>query len=142
MSASLSSMIALVADASPLGSRMARDVLLRSGFRRVVEVRDGAEALSALSDHKPDLMVLDWNLPVIAARQILAMARDRERSHAPAMPVVVTMPEPTRSAVEAALALAASAVVAVPCSPGELRRRLGAALASRPLGKAGTAAPR
>ncbi|WP_375461503.1 PleD family two-component system response regulator [uncultured Enterovirga sp.] len=117
-------LVALVADGSPYGARTTRDVLARTGVRRIVEVLDGAEALSALADHKPDLLVLDWQLPVITAREIVAMARDASRSHAPAMPVIVTMPEPTARAVSEAMALEVDAILARPFSPKDLRLRL------------------
>lgn len=116
--------MALVADGSAYGARIARDVLVRSGFGRVVEALDGAEALSALIDRKPELLVLDWSLPVIGAREIVGTARDAARSHHPRMPVIVTMPEPTASAVEAARAAGVDAILARPFSPRDLRLRL------------------
>lgn len=115
---------ALVADGSPYGARLVRDVLARTGIGRIVEALDGAEAVSALADHKPDLLVIDWQLPVIAARDIVEMVRDALRSHAPSMPVIVTMPEPTASAVSGAVALGVDAIVARPFSPRDLRLRI------------------
>lgn len=115
---------ALVADGSPYGARLVRDILARAGVRRIVEALDGAEAVGALGDHKPDLLVIDWQLPVIAARDVVAMVRDGMRSHAPTMPVIVTMPEPTARAVAGAVALGIDAIVARPFSPRELRLRI------------------
>ena len=115
---------ALVADGSPYGARLVRDVLVRTGVRRIVEALDGAEAVGALADHKPDLLVIDWQLPVMTAREIVAMARDALRSHAPSMPVIVTMSEPTASAVSGAVALGVDAIVARPFSPRDLRLRI------------------
>lgn len=119
-----SSRMALVADGSRYSARVIRDVLARLGIRQVVEAKDGAEAVSALDEREPALLVLDWGLPVISAREVLAMARDGRRTHAPALSVIVTMAEPTRSAVEAALAFRVDAILAAPFSPRELRLRL------------------
>lgn len=111
---------ALVADGSAYGARIVRGVLGRTGLRKVVEALDGAEALSALEDHKPDLLILDWQLPVIPARDIVEMVRNET----PSMPVVVLMAEPTESAVSGALALKVDAIVARPFSPKEFRLRV------------------
>lgn len=119
-----SRLTALVADSSPYGARIVREALAKAGVRRVIEARDGAEALERLAEGRADLLVLDWELPVIAAAEIVAIARDATRSHAPSMPVAVIMPEPTRKAVEAAIAAKVDSILATPFSPGEFGRRL------------------
>lgn len=115
---------ALVVDANPFGLGLVRDVLIRHGIGEVDEAQDGAEAVGSLGDHRPDLVVLDWDIPVISAREILAIAGDRTGPGRGPIPVLVTMSRPTRSAVEAALKAGASGILAAPFSPGELRRRL------------------
>ena len=52
----------LVVDDEPQIVRTARDYLERSGFR-VAPVYDGKSALAAARQEKPDLVVLDLNLP-------------------------------------------------------------------------------
>ena len=52
----------LVVDDEPKIVRTARDYLERSGFR-VLPAYDGASALAAARGEKPDLVVLDLNLP-------------------------------------------------------------------------------
>lgn len=136
-SALLRPLTALVADSNPYAARVARDVLVRSGYARIVEARDGAEALGALVDGRPDLLVVDWQLPVISAREVVEAARDTARSHCPTMPVVVTMPEPTAGAVSAATALGVDAILARPFAPRDLRLRL-----ERIASAAGTALPK
>lgn len=115
---------ALVADANPYGLGLVRDILIRHGIGEVDEAQDGAEAVGSLGDHRPDIVVLDWDIPVISAREILAIACDRTGSGKGSIPVLVTMALPTRSAVEAALKAGAGGILAAPFSPGEFRRRL------------------
>lgn len=122
---------ALVADSSPYISALVRDVLVGLRVRRVLEARDGAEALTLLTERKPALVVLDWDLTIVGARDILATVRDG--GEAPA--IAVTMREPTRSAVEAALGFGVGTILSMPLSTRELRMRL-ARLATIPGGGA------
>ena len=112
--------VALVAEACPFGSAAVRDLLLDLGIASVVQARNGAEAVTSLADRAPQLIVLDWNVPLVNAREIMSLARGGGADPA----IVVTMSEPTRSAVEAAVAAGARAVVAKPFSPRDLRARL------------------
>jgi response regulator NasT len=55
---------------------LARMLVERAGFERVVEACDGEEAVALAREHEPDLAVLDVNMPKLdgieAARRILA----------------------------------------------------------------------
>ena len=120
--------LALVAEGGLTGNRAVRRVLASLGVRRVFEAQDGAEALGAFAERKPGLLVLDWRQDLVSATEIIACARDPGRSHAADLPVVVTMADPTRTDVEAALSLKVDAIVAKPYSASALRARLLAAL--------------
>ena len=55
---------------------LARMLVERAGFETVVEARDGEEAVALAREHRPDLAILDVNMPrldgIEAARRILA----------------------------------------------------------------------
>jgi two-component system, response regulator PdtaR len=55
---------------------LARTLVERAGFDTVVEARDGEEAVALAREHRPDLAILDVNMPrldgIEAARRILA----------------------------------------------------------------------
>lgn len=123
-------LLALVADGSRFGQEVVRSALARAGVSRVVTAQDGAETVSALADARPDLLVLDWDIPVINAREIVAMARDPVRSHAPSIPVVITMAEPTRSTLASLAGLRVDAVLARPFSMRSLASRVGPLIAA------------
>lgn len=48
--------------------------LEKEGFR-VAEARDGEEALVAVKDHKPDLVLLDWMLPLVSGIEVCRQIR-------------------------------------------------------------------
>jgi type II secretory ATPase GspE/PulE/Tfp pilus assembly ATPase PilB-like protein len=62
------------------------DLLQREGYR-TVEARDGAEAISRVDQHNPDLMLLDLNLPGLDGYGVLAQLRSRADTRQ--LPVVV-----------------------------------------------------
>ena len=62
------------------------DLLEREGYQ-TVEARDGAEAISRVDQHNPDLMLLDLNLPGLDGYGVLAQLRSRPDTRQ--LPVVV-----------------------------------------------------
>jgi two-component system phosphate regulon response regulator PhoB len=62
------------------------DLLQREGYL-TVEARDGAEAISRVDQHNPDLMLLDLNLPGLDGYGVLAQLRSRADTRQ--LPVVV-----------------------------------------------------
>lgn len=53
--------------------------LEREGFR-VTEAGDGEEALSCAAEHPPDVVILDWMLPVMSGIEVCRQLRRRPRS--------------------------------------------------------------
>jgi CheY-like chemotaxis protein len=100
--------IALVDDYGPVRS------LLRATFPpgeyEVFEADDGAAAISLVERERPDLVILDWNLPERSGAEVLAHLR---RDH-PQVCIVVL------SAQADAAAEAADAFLVKPFSPAEL----------------------
>jgi two-component system response regulator NreC len=64
----------LLADDHPITRKALRRLLVRSGFRTVLEAGDGAEAVRMAADGPPDLAIIDFVMPVMsgldAAREI------------------------------------------------------------------------
>ena len=60
----------LVVDDSKVIRKVARHILETLDFR-VVEACDGQEALDALANDLPDVILLDWNMPVMSGMEFL-----------------------------------------------------------------------
>ena len=75
----------LVVDDSRVVRKAARRFLEGFGFQ-VREAGDGQEALTACREALPDLVLLDWNMPVMDGLSFLKAAR---AEHGPERPVVV-----------------------------------------------------
>ncbi|WP_137180177.1 response regulator [Roseomonas sp. AR75] len=92
----------LVVDDSRVMRKAARRVLEGLGFG-VREAEDGEKALEACREAMPDLVLLDWNMPVLDGIGFLRAAR---AEHGPERPVVMlctteNTPERIMQALEA-----------------------------------------
>src|SRR5436190_561822 len=90
---------ALVADESLYMRRILRDMLTRVGIKRVFEAPDGAEALGVLSESKPDLAIIDWDLAILSGEEFIRLTRTPKTSPAPTVPIILMLSKPRRYAV-------------------------------------------
>jgi len=88
----------------------------------VLPVRDGAEALAAVRDRRPDLAVLDISMPELDGLEVLRRLRaDAETSE---LPVVLLSAQAQEADVKRGFATGASAYVKKPFSPRDLTERV------------------
>lgn len=92
----------------------------------VVQARNGVEALSAVEEHKPDVMILDLAMPLLDGMSVLAELRHLW-SRLPTRVIVVTAHGSVKTAIQA-LRLGASDFIEKPFSPDELRQSVLAVL--------------
>lgn len=76
----------LVVDDEDHLRRLLCELLTREGYR-VIEARDGGEAITRVDQHAPDIMLLDLNLPGLDGYGVLAQLRSRPDTRQ--LPVVV-----------------------------------------------------
>ena len=116
--------ILIVEDEPPI-RRLLR-ATLGAHDHRTVEAATGAEALSAMRHHRPDLVLLDLGLPDIDGQALIG--RIRELSP---VPIVVLSSRGDEAAKVAALDAGADDYVTKPFGADELMARLRAALRHR-----------
>lgn len=112
----------LVVDDEPQIQRVLRPSLTASGYE-VSEASTGREALASVSDHSPDLIILDLGLPDMDGKEVLRKLRILTRT-----PVIVLSARDRESEKIAALDLGADDYVEKPFAMGELLARMRAAL--------------
>jgi two-component system alkaline phosphatase synthesis response regulator PhoP len=96
-----------------------------SGFR-VVPISSGEDALDALGQARPDLLVLDIRLPGISGWDVLRTIRDDPDLRD--LPVVVLSAHASPGSLTRAEQLGAEAYVTKPFAPEELSRTVRVAL--------------
>jgi len=104
--------------------------LEREGFDPAL-ARDGEEALLAVEEQQPDLLVLDWMLP--GASGLTVCQRLRKRRETRALPVIILTARGEETDRVRGLEAGADDYVVKPFSPGEVVARIRAVLRrSRP----------
>jgi two-component system chemotaxis response regulator CheY len=73
---------ALVVDDSPVIRKIARQMLERLRFD-VSEADDGTTAASACASNMPDVILLDWNMPIMSGIDFLAELRKMPNGNKP-----------------------------------------------------------
>lgn len=74
----------LVVDDQPSICMLIKDVLATKGFE-VTTAQTGKEALDLLEDHSFDLMIIDYQLPVLSGKEVIQQLELRKNQ----MPVIV-----------------------------------------------------
>ena len=118
----MSDLSVLVVDDEPQIQRVLRPSLTASGYE-VREAATGRQALAAVSDHAPDLIILDLGLPDMDGKEVLRKLRIITRT-----PVIILSARDRESEKIAALDLGADDYVEKPFAMGELLARMRAAL--------------
>jgi two-component system chemotaxis response regulator CheY len=72
----------LIVDDSKVIRKVARSILEDMGIS-VDEAEDGAVALDACSEKRFDLVLLDWNMPVMGGMEFLSALNARNTPHRP-----------------------------------------------------------
>jgi len=96
-------------------------IIERSGHE-VLPVRDGAAALAAIRERRPDLVILDIAMPEVDGLEVLRRLRSDARTSE--LPVLLLSARAQEDDVRLAFATGANAYVKKPFSPGELSRRV------------------
>jgi len=107
----MSTLTCLVVDDSRVVRKVARRMLEGNGYA-VVEAGDGAQALTAVREHMPDAVLLDWNMPVMNGIEFLEALREEFGPGNP--PVVFCTTENDISFIERAIAAGAQEFIMKP----------------------------
>jgi two-component system chemotaxis response regulator CheY len=92
----------LIVDDSRVIRKVSRPLLEGMGFD-VAEAADGSEALDACAAAMPDVILLDWNMPVMSGIEFIRVLRQRSDGQRPKVVFCTTENDVVhiRSAIEA-----------------------------------------
>ncbi len=112
---------ALVVDDSAFIRKIARQILEKMDFQ-VTEGKDGAHALEQCEIELPELVLLDWNMPVMSGLEFLTRLRKMPGGDAPQ--VVFCTTENTREKIMTALEAGATEYIMKPFDQEIVRSKL------------------
>ena len=118
----------LVVDDSTAVRHFICRALAAAGYR-VVEATDGCAALEACRSDRPDLVLLDVDMPVMNGHATLREMR--ANADLDSLPVLFLATRTGGSDVASGLAVGAQTYLRMPCEPAELIARVGTALRTK-----------
>jgi CheY-like chemotaxis protein len=128
----------LIVDGNHYMRRLTRTMLMNLGTKSVIEAADGLAALEQIRICDPDVMLLDWDMPVLNGMEVMHIVRSPGVFPRPNLPIIMLTNRAQRSAVEQALRAGAHEFLLKPTSPKALRDRLTSiAINPRPMLKIG-----
>lgn len=117
-------LVVLIADGRPFSRALLRSMLLHLEVKKIHEVGDGAAALEAVCTVRPDVMIVDWDLPVLNVQALFKMVRTSRVIPNPDLPIIVISSTGQSTDVHEAIKLGAQQFMVRPISPKMLQQRL------------------
>lgn len=100
------------------------------GAGQIYQAKDGAEALRMLKQQHFDLVLSDWNMPVMTGLELLKAVRASEKLRH--MPFIMITAEAERERVVDAIANGVNELLVKPYTAGGLSERINKAMTARP----------
>jgi DNA-binding response OmpR family regulator len=79
----------LVVDDDHYMRKVVRTMLMSIGVKTVFEAPDGIVGLDAIRQHSPDLVIVDWEMPMIDGAQFVRMVRSPGEFPIPDVPIIM-----------------------------------------------------
>lgn len=114
----------LVVDENHYTRKLTRMMLMNIGAKSIVEATDGLAALDVIRSTNPDVMLLDWDVPVLSGPQIMHIVRSPSVFSKPSLPIIMMTTRASRSCINEAIRLGVHEILAKPTSPKMLQDRL------------------
>jgi CheY-like chemotaxis protein len=128
----------LVVDENPYTRKLTRMMLMNIGAKSIFEAADGLAALDVIRTVNPDIMLMDWDIPVLSGAQIMHIVRSPGVFAKPFPPIIMLTPRASRTRVNEAIRLGVHEVLTKPTSPKMVQdRRLSILVNPRPMAQIG-----
>ena len=102
--------------------RLLVQVTLENPAYRILTAVDGCQALDAVNQHRPDLLIIDWMMPGLNGCE--AVTQLRQNPHTATMPVVMLTARDGLEAQEQMASLALAGYLVKPFSPLALIKKV------------------
>ena len=124
----------LIVDDNQYTRKLLRMMLINLGAKIIYEAADGVSALEMVRSCDPDVMILDWEMPMLTGAHVMRIVRSPGVFPKPNLPIIMLTAHGQRARVNAALRLGINEFLVKPVSPKTLQDRLLSILANpRPM---------
>ena len=120
MEKAIESLAILIADPNVYTRKLTRMMLVNLGAKTIFEVGDGVAALDAIRNVSPDVMILNWDLPILDGTEVMRIVRSPGVFPKPGLPIMMLTDVGKRSRVTQAVRLGVHEFLVKPVSPKTL----------------------
>jgi two-component system chemotaxis response regulator CheY len=125
MDGSLTMKILLVDDSRTIRN-IQKNTLSTLGYNDICDAADGVEALTVMAAAKPDLMIVDWNMPNMDGMTLVRKVREKDK----ALPIILCTTEAEESRVIEAIKAGVNSYVVKPFTAETLGEKINQTLAN------------
>jgi two-component system, chemotaxis family, chemotaxis protein CheY len=114
----------LVIDDNTFMRRVLKALLHGFGAREVIEAEDGAIGIEAFSNYSPDVVLLDWEMPMLDGLEVTRMIRSPTSSVNPFAPIIMVSGHAERARIRMARDAGVNEFLVKPVSAKGLHDRI------------------
>lgn len=114
----------LIVDDSAHMRSILRTILLGFGSRRIAEASDGAEGLELFTQGHPDIIITDWEMPVLSGPEMIQLIRNPNAAHNAFVPIILLTAYSERRRMLQAKGFGVHEILRKPVSPASLYQRV------------------
>ena len=114
----------LVVDDSAFARKITRALLNNIGVKAIIEASDGIAALEVIRQTPPDVIILDWEMPLLNGPELVRIVRSPGVFPAPDVPIIMLSSHGDKRRVLEALTLGVNEFLCKPVSAKTLLDRL------------------
>lgn len=115
----------LLVDDSRTIRNIQKKVFAQLGYTDILEAGDGVEALEILSKTRPDLALIDWNMPRMDGITLVRKIRETDKT----LPLIMCTTEAEKSRVIEAIQAGVNNYLVKPFTADTLKERIAATMA-------------
>jgi CheY-like chemotaxis protein len=119
----------LVVDDSQFMRKLVRNLLVNIGVKNIYEAADGIAGLDAIRTVEPDLVILDWEMPLLNGPELVRIVRSPGVFPTPDLPIIMLSAHGERWRVVEAVRLGVNEYLVKPVSAKALLDRIVSILA-------------
>ena len=118
------SLSVLVVDDNQYMRKMVRNLLVNCGIKEIYEAADGIAALDAIRTMAPDVVILDWEMPLLSGAELVRIVRSPGVFPMPDIPIIMLTGHCERWRVVEAVRLGVNEYLTKPVSAKAIYDRL------------------
>jgi two-component system, chemotaxis family, chemotaxis protein CheY len=123
----------LIAEDNQYLRKLIRNLLVNVGIKKIDEVTDGLAGFEAIKTLEPDIVLIDWELPLLNGAELVRIIRTPGMLARPAIPVIMFGASAERWRIAEAKRLGVNAYLTMPVSAKTLLDRIVSILGKRPV---------